>query len=339
MAMGTDKEDTDPSSPSALRISGFGLTSAKPDAAPVDFTSSSSKPTTDPGLGPRPASDPPPPLSGARPHAVVVPPPSDRRPNSTAITPPEFVPLGRSFGPLGSHKASPSSPSLSKDSVELLLEGMAGPRPDRRKTTPQSDGEASAAYHAEHGLRPARPSSEPGPKVVVERPVPGAPPSRPRPGTTSPGRAGRAGAALPGSREALSTFVPGRVLRRRVAMAILAGVLIVLLSFMGLRLSEERRTAAAPAVPRVAAPVMPEVEPTAPAAAAEPGESAQPSSTTVSAASGPTAATASPAAEPSPPGRASGGGTTRHRHHVAGEHVAGETTPPQDDLGEFKSKF
>jgi hypothetical protein len=328
MAMGTDKEDTDPSSPSALRISGFGLTSAKPDAAPVDFTSSSSKPTTDPGLGPRPASDPPPPLSGARPHAVVVPPPSDRRPNSTAITPPEFVPLGRSFGALRSHGASPSSPSLSKDSVELLLEGMAGPRPDRRKTTPQSDGEASAAYHAEHGLRPARPSSEPGPKVVVERPVPA---SRPRAGTTSPGRAGRAGAALPGSREALSTFVPGRVLRRRVAMAILAGVLIVLLSFMGLRLTEERRTAAAPAVPRVAAPVLPEVDPTAPAAAVEPGEAPQPSSTTVFGATG---ATATSAVEPSPPGRASGGGTTR-RHH----HVAGETTPPQDDLGEFKSKF
>src|ERR1019366_5490119 len=155
-AMGMDKEDTDPSSPSALRISGFGLSSAKTAGAPVELPSSS-KPTTDPGLGPRP--------------------------------PPEFAPLGRSLGP---------PPALSKDSVELLLEGMAGPRPDRRKTMPQSDGEASAAYHAAHRLRPARPASEPGPKVVVERPSQATAVSPERPVPTVPSRAQAAG-----SREAL----------------------------------------------------------------------------------------------------------------------------------------
>src|ERR1019366_8126167 len=82
--------------------------------------------------------------------------------------------------------------------------------------------EASAAYHAAHRLRPARPASEPGPKVVVERPSQATAVSPERPVPTVPSRAQAAG-----SREALSTFVPGRVLRRRVAMAILAGVLIV----------------------------------------------------------------------------------------------------------------
>jgi hypothetical protein len=324
--MGTDKEDTDPSSPGALRprISGFGPSSAKPGPLPVDFPSSS-KPTTDPGLGPRPASDPPPPLSGGRSHAVIVPPPSDRSPrggniNANAITPPEFAPLRRSAS---------SSPST-KDSVELLLEGMTGPRPERRKTTPQSDGEASAAYHAEHGLRPARSSSEPGPKVVVERPVPTAAPSRPRPVTTVPGGARFAGA---GSREALSTFVPGRVLRRRVAMAVLAGVLIVFLSFMALRLSEDRGTAApaAPSAPVATAAVPPATTTSVAVAPAEPVASTQPEPPATAAAPTAPATAEAPSTEPGPAIRASGSGTTRH-HHGAGDG-------PSGDLGEFKAKF
>ena len=157
--MGTDKEDTDPSSPSALRPNsqpglGAAVAHALPDPTP-------GQPTTDPGLGPPSAA--PPPVSARRPMAVTVPAPSVRpRPGPSAITPPELTPI-----------AAPVSmtPTPTKDSVELLLEGMAGPRPDRRKTTPQSDGEASAAYHAEHRVRRARTSEPAGPKVVVERPA------------------------------------------------------------------------------------------------------------------------------------------------------------------------
>jgi hypothetical protein len=317
MAMGTDKEDTDPSSPGALRprTSGFAPTSAKSRSATVEATT---KPTTDPGLGPRPSSDPPPPLSKGRSFGVVVPPPSERSaPNPNAITPSAFAPISRSL-------AAP--PSLSKDSVELLLEGMTGPRPDRRKTTPQSDGEASAAYHAEHGLRPARSSSEPGPKVVVERPVPPAAPSRPRPVMTVPGRVSSNPLA---SREALSTFVPGRVLRRRVAMAILAGVLIVLLSFMALRLSEERHALgpvpATPDRPAVATATAEAPTPSEPVTGAAPVEPATP----------PPTATANP--EPPAPAaaHASATGTTRH-HHTASE---APSAAPTGDLGEFKARF
>jgi hypothetical protein len=221
--MATEKEDTDPSSPGALR------------------TPSGRHPRTDPGLGPHSDS----PVSPRRPLGVIVPAPSGRpSAGPNAITPPEM-------------RAIPPAALSSKDSVELLLEGMTGPRPDRRKTRPQSDGDAAAAYHAEHGVRRARTSSEPGPKVVVERPM-----TSPVPRERSPS----AGVVRPAgpSREALSTFVPGRVLKRRVAIALLAGGLIVFLLFVVLRAGPERHDVA-PAVAGGAVEIAPTIV-TAPAA-------------------------------------------------------------------------
>src|ERR1700722_13562066 len=150
--MGTDKEDTDPSSPSALRP--LSQPAGAASAAHALPDPPAAQPTTDPGLGPASA---PAPASARRPMAVTVPAPSVRPRSPDAITPPELTPI-----------AAPvtATPPPTKDSVELLLEGMAGPRPDRRKTTPQSDGEASAAYHAEHRVRRARTSEPAGPKVV-----------------------------------------------------------------------------------------------------------------------------------------------------------------------------
>jgi hypothetical protein len=58
---------------------------------------------------------------------------------------------------------------LKKDSVELLLDGITGPQPERMRTKPQTDGEASAAYHARHDVRAARTSPDEEPKVVIER--------------------------------------------------------------------------------------------------------------------------------------------------------------------------
>jgi hypothetical protein len=191
--------------------------------------------------------------------------------------------------------------------VELLLEGMAGPRPDRRKTKPQSDGEASAAYHAEHGVRRARSSSEPGPKVVVERT------SSPRPVASE-----RSPVPAPESREALSTFVPGKVLRRRVAVALVAGLLIVLISFVGMRLTA-RPEAPAPAV--TAATEAPESPPAVSPAIPEP---TPPATQDPVVAARPTATEA-----PSRPVHAASAPSSRHH--------AGSTEP--GDLGEFKTKF
>ncbi len=279
---------------------------------------------------------------------VTVPPPSTRpSPRHNAITPPELTPIA---APLSSTPSS-STPSTLKDSVELLLEGMAGPRPDRRKTTPQSDGEASAAYHAEHDLRRARNASEPRPKVMVERTAGLAAVSRERP--ASPGQA----TASVGSREALSTFVPARVLRRRVAMAVVAGVLIVLLSFMALRLTGRGRDvpSAGGSTSGVAEATAASVEPVPPAAgpaagALDPAQAADQATTGPASPVEPSGAPMAPPQPPEPaprsaPSTHAAAVTTRH-HHGPGDHGPGEHSPseaPADssggDLGEFKSKF
>ena len=338
--MATDKEDTDPSSPSALRprlpefeAAGFA---GGPSAGPVD-----SKPTTDPGLGP-PSGPPGAPTptavraadrDGGRRLGVTVPPPSARPgPSSSAITPPEFAPLGRVV-------SAPATAPLTKDSVELLLEGMAGPRPDRRKTTPQSDGEASAAYHAEHGVRQARTSSEPAPKVLVDRPVAAAPPSSPRV-APSKVRVAAPVAEPAGSREAVSTYVPARALRRRVAMAVLAGALIVLLSFVGLQLTAGPAGSAASAgnAAQVAAPPEPArpLPPSEPVASAPVPISAAPPAPEPPAAPRASAHESAKAGEPraGDPRAASHAAPTRP-HGASASTSAGSP----GDLGEFKPSF
>jgi hypothetical protein len=358
--MRTDKEDTDPSSPSALRpSSGSGMVAAAAravagattDAAHVQSSGvvaaaararsgvveaaahaeldspSPPPPTTDPGLGPASA---PPPVSARRPMGVTVPAPSIRpAPGPSAITPPDLTPIAAPVS---------AAPSVNKDSVELLLEGMAGPRPDRRKTMPQSDGEASAAYHAEHGVRRARTSEPAGPKVVVERLAPAARSRSPFPGF-APGSSPGSAREPAGSREALSTFVPARVLRRRVAMAIVAGVLFVLLSFMGLRLSG-RQEAPAP-VPSVEATASP-AETTA---ATQTVPTVTPPARPIGEAPGfgpvlpiPTTRSFEPphAEEPPPSSAHAQGGASPTRHH---RNAADAPASSGSDLGEFKTKF
>jgi hypothetical protein len=324
--MGTDKEDTDPSSPSALRPSSQrGLVAARAVA-----DSPSGQPTTDPGLGPSSA---PPPSSVRRPMGVTVPAPSVRpRPGPSAITPPEITPIA---APLS------ATPSSTKDSVELLLEGMTGPRAERRKTTPQSDGEASAAYHAEHGVRRARTSEPAGPKVVVERPAAGAVlrDRRPSPVPSKPG------AREPGSREAMSTFVPARVLRRRAAMALVAGVLFVLLSFMALRLTGRHGNAQAEATfspAPLGASIPSGASATTTASPSEPPPPVEPPSPVEPAHAAGVVEAVAPGAQPpvaQAPATATSGhapsGAASSRHH----HASDAPAPPPTDLGEFKSKF
>jgi hypothetical protein len=356
MAMGTDKEDTDPSSPGALRprVPDFAGTASAFDSE-AD-REGDDKPTTDPGLGPTGSAPVSSQRSATASHrsrraSVSVPPPSLRHSSSaSAITPPDLTPI-----------AAPLSAAAAKDSVELLLEGMAGPRPDRRKTMPQSDGEAAAAYHAEHGVRRARTSSEPGPKVVVERPQGGFPTERKRALAAPP-----AARAPAGSREALSTFVPARALRRRVALALVAGLLIVLLSFMTLRLTGKRHDALAPASGTTAAAVVespregtvsaePPSAPEATAASPEPAKEEPSTAASPQAAALPVpppnpVASVAPSAPTTPGSRAAsparsgvGSAAIRH-HHGSTDHPADH--PPSEapsatgaDLGEFKAKF
>ncbi|HLK36134.1 MAG TPA: hypothetical protein VKU41_05235 [Polyangiaceae bacterium] len=167
------------------------------------------------------------------------------------------LPLGE-LAPDAPPLRSPGSPPPGgkKDSVELLLEGMEEPKPDRTKTTPQSHGEAAAAYHAEHVLRPAGVLRDDGPKVLVER-----------------------GSLLAASGGAMVTTEPvgrhPRTLARRIVAATVAGLLVVLALFGVMRATagtSPPSSSAAAAVPWQApsptlAPLAPAVPAAAPAAA------------------------------------------------------------------------
>jgi hypothetical protein len=336
--MAAQKEDTDPSTPASRRPQPLSLKPApspgdrgqerKPlerlarEASPAEPAAKwSARPKTDPGLGPGSRS---PPSSTPRPPGVVVPPPYGRGP--TAVTP--SVGVTHAAAVPGS-ASLPGHPDLNKDSVELLLDGMTGPRPDRTRTTPQSAGEASASYHAKHGVHPAHTLSEPGPKVVIAR------------ASTTPPRGGRslAPSSLSSSpadttqptrmvREDATTMVPPRV-GRRVAMAILVALLVVLALFVVLDFSAGRTASlqaatAQPAAVPAARPVL------APAASAEVN------APVAAAVAVPAEASAEPAVAPTDSAVAEADPAEAHPtkpHHRA--HPGGAA----GDLGEFKPKF
>jgi hypothetical protein len=169
-------------------------------------------------------------------------------------------------------------PQAKKDSVEVLLEGMTTPQPPRTKTMPQTDGEASAAYHARHDVRAARTSPDDEPKVIVERApaslaMPAASTRPPTPLELAPTVPELAVDRLEsGERRALdkraadarlpTAELPPR-LGPRIALASAAGMLVVLFLFVALaalranRPVEERGPSAATvlAEPSAAAPV------------------------------------------------------------------------------------
>jgi Meckel syndrome type 1 protein len=171
----TQKEqDTDPAAPASLRAS----TGPLGQTARMQTAGSAAKPSTDPGMGPSTpgqAFTAPLPLPGGAPappvaHAALglnVPIPGQGY--APTPTPAPGIPVSAMVSPSAPAVAPSSTVPAKKDSVELLLEGMAGPSLDRTKTTPQTDGQAAAAYHAQHGVRPARTSPDSEPKVVVEK--------------------------------------------------------------------------------------------------------------------------------------------------------------------------
>src|SRR5580704_11933725 len=136
--MATNQNDTDPLGAGVIQRAD---TEPQPAAAKPVIS-------TDPGIGP--ASRPP------APAAVIpsAPPPPPAAASSPAARAPSSV--------------RPARPARPTDSVDVLLEGMTGPQPERINTTPQTDGQASASYHAEHAVRPAHTDPEAEPKVVVE---------------------------------------------------------------------------------------------------------------------------------------------------------------------------
>ncbi|MGO9834684.1 MAG: hypothetical protein ACLP1X_10740 [Polyangiaceae bacterium] len=166
-----------------------------------------------------------------------------------------------------------ASPGRAKDSVELLLEGMAGPRPDRVKTMPRTSGEAAASYHAEHAVHAAHTSPDDQPKVMVER---GSVEVR---DATDPSRRELPVVEVPdGWRAADPTYVPPRPLSVRIGVAALAGVLVVVGIFVSFGRTPQPAVVSAPVPVRAAPPPLHAVpvEPVAPAAAVAPEPAVDP---------------------------------------------------------------
>jgi hypothetical protein len=289
--MTTKEQDTDPSTPGAMR----GLAPTDPTPAPV---AASLHVSTDPGVGP-PSQ---PPMASA-------------------------VPVHRT-PPMGIVVPASSQVKPKKDSVELLLDGMQGPQPERPKTMPATDGQSSASYHAEHMVRPARTSPDEEPKVVVERPL--------QAPTTRIDRAKVQAVieAADARRRAMeATAVLPQQVAPRVIVAIVAGVVVVLGLFVVLRLamgghaSTTAATAPAASTPAVAVAVAPPT-PVPTASSTQPTASTDPApaeaATAATTASRPAASTpwwANPSAKPKNP-RAAPGATTGG-----------------GDIGEFKTTF
>jgi len=196
--MTTKDQDTDPSTPGAMR----GLAPTDPTPTPIG---ASAHVSTDPGVGP-----------------PSVP--------AMAVTLPMHRPVRTP--PMGIVVPASSPVKPRKDSVELLLDGMQGPQPERPKTMPQTDGQSSASYHAEHMVRPARTSPDEEPKVVVERPLQAL--------TTRIDRVKLQGVieAADARRRAMeATAVLPQQIAPRVIVAIVAAVVVVLGIFVVFRLA------------------------------------------------------------------------------------------------------
>jgi hypothetical protein len=320
--MTTKEYDTDPSTPSARRPNKMRSTSPPP---PAD---------TDPGLAPPPVETDPPSV----PLGIRV--PSNRPAPITADSSDAMLPVG-----LASNDDAQKGPK--KDSVEILLDGMAELRLDRSRTTPQTAGQASASYHAEHEVRvserPLPMADEP--KVLLEQPP------------TVTVRLARGASLRPG--EADPTWIRPQQTLRRVLVALAAGLAVVTAIFVWLQASSRsaervREGAAKPeqaSQPVVASPpVVPAStpgasSPEAPAAviaapgAAAPGVAAEGTATEAALAG---SAAEGRAAGKTPAGHGSGAPSahTNDGHgNTAGHRTKASPGTAANDLGEFKTTY
>jgi hypothetical protein len=250
---------------------------------------------TDPGLGPVAPVTP----VIAQPGVSKPPPPLPAR--ATAVT-------------------ASASPGPKKDSVELLLEGMPAQQPQPPRTTPQTAGQSSAAYHVEHAVRPAHTSPDDVPKVVVER--------APQHATVRLNRA-RLQAVIDqaqaekASQAQLSQHGAGMPMSLRIAIAVVAGLAVVLGIFLVARPSADSAATVAPPPPPLTT-----VRPTS-TAAAMPTVVPAPTATET-----PVAATDTVSATPAaPPVATSSSAKPRPRP------TAPAATGSGGDLGEFKTTF
>jgi hypothetical protein len=225
-----------------------------------------------------------------------------------------------------------------KDSVELLLDGMQGPQPERPKQMPATDGQSSASYHAEHGVRPARTSPDEEPKVVVER-APQAPTTR-----IDRAKVQAVIEAAEARQRALNATadVPHQI-GPRVIVAIVAGLVVVLGLFVVAKLMMGDPTTATASASPAMAPAPPSATATATgsatgtATATATATATGPATATASApASAPSAETASTDTAPSRP-VATGWPPASAAKPAKAPRAAPGSTAGSSDIGEFKT--
>jgi hypothetical protein len=224
---------------------------------------------------------------------------------------------------------------LKKDSVELLLDGITGPQPERMRTMPQTDGDASAAYHARHDVRAARTSPDEEPKVVIER-------------ITQPPTIRIDRSKLPMFNEASAraalepTAVVPPKMGPRIVMAVVAGLLVVCVLLVAVRMMSKSlwSHAASPAstAPAAVTTAEPRTLPAPPppamgTAAAKPDEAEPVPSAAEEAGAAVEGAGAGPAAHSRSPASPSSSGATKPRAKAA----ASAASPKE--LGELKTTF
>jgi hypothetical protein len=348
--MATNDNDTDPSTPSARRSTGTGAEEAGapgPASVPASVSVSVSSPRprglndTQPlAVVPHPAT----PAAGGRPstHPGLGPPP----PRLDGVEAPDVgVPREAPARPMGI-VVPVAAPDAKKDSVELLLDGITGPQPERTKTMPQTDGQAAASYHARHDVRPARTSPDDEPKVVVERPI--LPPTVRIDRTQIPAPDPAMSRAA-----AESTVVVPPQMGPRVVLAVIAGLLVVLGLFVTARFAINRRAhathAASSSVPAATALAPTSALASAPAAAVPapppepvpappPPELDTPPASVTSAAGLPAvpASAAPPATAPAAPTAAQRALAAQPK---AKPRTSSAAPAPSPDLGELKTTF
>jgi hypothetical protein len=232
--------------------------------------------------------------------------------------------------------------SKANDSVDLLLEGISREQPQRPRTTSQTEGQSTAAYHVEHAIRAAQALPADEPKVVIAQPALGGTQRIARP------QGGDAKAWTETTASSSQSLAP------RVAIAIVAGLAVVMVIFVALQRTSPEQPAASTGAPatvltaaRAPTPsAAPSVESTAGASlvARETVPLVMlppvPPETTVTSALPPTAAL------PAPPGAAAPQGSALRRPAPAARPIrpkprlpSSTSKPSGRDLGEFKGSF
>jgi hypothetical protein len=309
--MPTEKPDTDPSTPSARSARGEGAISpAKIVAVGPDVTSPvavSPTASTDPG--------PPPYMPRVHPGNPYPPPQAQSRAPSTdpGVAPPA------SKGPPPTPVAVPV-PQRKNDSIELLLDGIAG---DTRGKVAESRGEASLAYAgSEHSPPTPRKTPVPEAPVIVKR--------REMPPTMRLDRAvvEAAVAQSANKRPGDTTVLVPRTQGPRVVIALVAAIVVVLAVFLGMNAWSARLKRAAMA----ADPSASELVTSPPPGAWNPSSSAPLGSTPTSTATATSTATSTASSTSTPTAIPTSASTSTSSSKGSRPKAAATGT----DLGEFK---